>query len=91
MYDALEGVDALCVFTEWDEFRALDLKKTKKLMKGSLVFDARNLLDQRLVESTGFIYIAVGKRTNGYTEDGISYQQQYYETENSRSLLTVVY
>lgn len=70
MYDALEGVDALCVFTEWCEFKELDLNKSKKLMKGNLIFDARNLLDQKAVESTGFIYIAVGKRTNGYTEDG---------------------
>lgn len=70
MYDALEGVDALCIFTEWNEFKSLDLIKSKKLMKGQLVFDARNLLDQKAVEGAGFIYIAVGKRTNGYTEDG---------------------
>ncbi|MFA5775993.1 MAG: UDP-glucose/GDP-mannose dehydrogenase family protein [Patescibacteria group bacterium] len=70
MYDALEGVDALCIFTEWNEFKSLDLAKSKKLMKGVLLFDARNLLDQKAVEGAGFIYIAVGKRTNGYTEDG---------------------
>ena len=70
MYNALEGVDALCIFTEWNEFKALDLAKSKKLMKGQLLFDARNLLDQKTVEAAGFIYIAVGKRTNGYTEDG---------------------
>ena len=70
MYETLEGVDALCIFTEWNDFKSLDLAKAKKLMKGSLVFDARNLLDQKAAEGTGFIYIAVGKRTNGYTEDG---------------------
>ena len=70
MYDAVDGTDALCIFTEWAEFKSLDLAKTKKLMKGQLVFDARNLLDQKAVEDAGFIYIAVGKRTNGYTEDG---------------------
>jgi UDPglucose 6-dehydrogenase len=70
MYNALEGVDALCIFTEWNEFKSLNLAKSKKLMKGCLLFDARNLLDQKAVEGTGFIYIAVGKRTNGYTEDG---------------------
>lgn len=70
MYDTLEGVDALCIFTEWNEFKSIDLAKSKKLMKGSLLFDARNLLDQKAVEGAGFIYIAVGKRTNGYTEDG---------------------
>ena len=70
MYDAVEGVDALCIFTEWEEFKSLDQAKAKKLMDGKLLFDARNLLNQKAVEGAGFIYIAVGKRTNGYTEDG---------------------
>ncbi|KKT69849.1 MAG: Nucleotide sugar dehydrogenase [candidate division WWE3 bacterium GW2011_GWB1_44_4] len=70
MYDAIKDVDALCIFTEWGNFKLLDLTKTKQLMKGNLIFDARNLLDQKAVESSGFVYIAVGKRTNGYTEDG---------------------
>ena len=70
MYDSLKGADALCVFTEWDEFKSLNLVRSKKLMKGKLLFDARNLLDQKAVEKAGFIYFAVGKRTNGYTEDG---------------------
>jgi UDPglucose 6-dehydrogenase len=70
IYDAMENVDALCIFTEWSEFKLLDLIKAKKYMKGNLLFDARNLLDQESVEGAGFSYFAVGKRTNGYTEDG---------------------
>ncbi len=69
-YDAIKEADALCIFTEWEQFKKLDLTKTKELMRGKLLFDARNLLDQKAVESTGFTYFAVGKRTNGYTEDG---------------------
>ncbi len=69
-YDAVKETDALCIFTEWEQFKKLDLEKTKKLMRGKLLFDARNLLDQKAVESAGFTYFAVGKRTNGYTEDG---------------------
>jgi UDPglucose 6-dehydrogenase len=68
--DAVKETDALCIFTEWEQFKKLDLAKTKELMRGKLLFDARNLLDQKAVESTGFIYFAVGKRTNSYTEDG---------------------
>lgn len=70
MYDAVSQVDALCIFTEWKEFATLDLERAKKEMKGNLIFDARNLLNQKSVESKGFIYFAVGKRTNGYTEEG---------------------
>lgn len=69
-YDAVKETDALCIFTEWEQFKKLDLAKTKELMKGKLLFDARNLLDQKAVEEAGFVYFAVGKRTNGYTEDG---------------------
>lgn len=69
-YDAIKEADALCIFTEWEQFKKLDLAKTKGLMRGKLLFDARNLLDQKAVEETGFTYFAVGKRTNGYTEDG---------------------
>ena len=69
-YDAIKETDALCIFTEWEQFKKLDLAKTKGLMRGKLLFDARNLLDQNAVEESGFTYFAVGKRTNGYTEDG---------------------
>ncbi|MBU0649738.1 UDP-glucose/GDP-mannose dehydrogenase family protein, partial [Patescibacteria group bacterium] len=69
-YDAVKEADAICILTEWEQFALLDLVKIKKLMRGKLIFDARNLLDQKAVESQDFIYFAVGKRTNGYTEDG---------------------
>lgn len=68
--DAADKVDALCVFTEWEQFKKLDYSAIKQRMKESLLFDARNLLDQKAVESIGFTYFAVGKRTNGYTGDG---------------------
>ena len=44
--DALKGADALCVFTPWDEFRKLD-SATIKALKGKMVFDGRNILDQK--------------------------------------------
>lgn len=65
MYDALKGVDALCIFTEWDEFKELDLAKAKELMKAPVIFDGRNHLKQEEVENAGFDYFAIGKVTNG--------------------------
>ena len=69
MYDAVKDVDAVCILTEWSEFKNLDLDKTKSLMKKPVIFDGRNLLNQKEVEGAGFIYFAIGKRTNGYTEE----------------------
>ncbi|MEO7270781.1 MAG: UDP-glucose/GDP-mannose dehydrogenase family protein, partial [Vicinamibacterales bacterium] len=38
-YDALKGVDALALITEWNEFREPDFERMKKLMKAPIVFD----------------------------------------------------
>ena len=71
-YDAMKGADALLVLTEWKEFEDLDLTKIKKLLKNKMIFDGRNLLDQKAVEGAGFKYHAVGKRTNAYhTEEAV--------------------
>jgi len=64
-YEAIEGADALFILTEWKEFASLDLEKVKLLMKECVIFDGRNLLDWKKVESLGFTYFAIGKRTNG--------------------------
>lgn len=64
-YDAIEGADALGLFTEWKEFAALDYDKVKSLLKNPYIFDGRNLLDKKEIEAKGYTYFAVGKRTNG--------------------------
>ena len=67
-YETMENADALCLLTEWDEFRKLDLTKVKQLLKAPVIFDGRNLLDKVKVEKAGFTYFAVGKVTNGLIE-----------------------
>ncbi len=59
-YDALKDADALLLLTEWDEFRTVDLKKIKKLMKGNLVLDGRNIYDPNVIRQAGFEYIGIG-------------------------------
>ncbi|HSX39231.1 MAG TPA: UDP-glucose/GDP-mannose dehydrogenase family protein, partial [Candidatus Saccharimonadales bacterium] len=71
-YDAIKGSDALCILTEWDQFKELDVAKLKKMLAKKVIFDGRNLLDQKQVEAAGLIYFAIGKRTNGYNEETIS-------------------
>ncbi|MFC1733980.1 UDP-glucose dehydrogenase family protein [candidate division KSB1 bacterium] len=60
-YDAVKGCDALVIATEWNEFRNLDLKKVKSLMKSPIVFDGRNIYDPKDMGSLGFVYISIGR------------------------------
>ncbi len=68
MYDAAKGADAIFILTEWKEFAGIDLKKVKSLMNEAVIYDGRNLLSKEDVESAGFNYFAIGKRTNGLEE-----------------------
>jgi UDPglucose 6-dehydrogenase len=64
-YDTMKDSSALFILTEWKQFVGIDLDKVKDLLKDAVIFDGRNLLDSKKVEEKGFIYYAVGKRTNG--------------------------
>jgi len=58
--DALKGADILVIATEWDEFRVVDYKNMKKLMKGNTIYDGRNVLERSESEAAGFTYFAIG-------------------------------
>ncbi len=61
-YDALSGVDALILVTEWKPFRHPDFTAMKKLMKQSIIFDGRNQYDPAFVKQEGFEYTGIGRR-----------------------------
>jgi len=60
-YQAAEGSDQLAILTEWNEFKQIDLKKIKKLLKNPLIFDGRNIYDPKLMKKLGFKYYSVGR------------------------------
>jgi UDPglucose 6-dehydrogenase len=60
-YKLAEGCDALVVTTEWNEFKQLDLKRLKKIMKSPIIMDGRNIYDPKQMEDLGFIYRGVGR------------------------------
>lgn len=60
-YAAMAGADALVIATEWDEFRALDLKRAKTLLTAPILVDLRNVYPRAIVEAEGFAYSAVGR------------------------------
>jgi UDPglucose 6-dehydrogenase len=62
-YEALSGVDAVVILTEWNEFRALDLKRVKALMKSPLMIDLRNIYRPAMMVDSGFHYVSVGRRS----------------------------
>ncbi len=61
-YAAIENADALVIATEWDEFRSLDLDRVKRIMRGTLVFDGRNILQPETVRRAGLEYLGVGRQ-----------------------------
>jgi UDPglucose 6-dehydrogenase len=60
-YQAADGADALVIVTEWDEFRALDLKKVAASMRGKVLVDLRNVYDRGDAEEAGLAYYGVGR------------------------------
>lgn len=60
-YAAMKGADCLAVLTEWNEFRELDFKKVKRLLRQPLIVDGRNVYDPQRLEALGFRYIGIGR------------------------------
>ena len=60
-FEAIAGADALLIVTEWNEYRNLDLERTREIMRGNIIFDTRNVLDAEKARSMGFIYAGIGR------------------------------
>jgi len=61
-YEACEGADAVVLFTEWNQYRALDLKELKAKMKGTVFVDLRNVYSPQQIVDAGFSYHGLGRR-----------------------------
>jgi len=60
-YDAAAGADGVVIATEWNQFRALELERLKKLLKRPLIVDLRNIYEPAKMQAAGFDYISVGR------------------------------
>ena len=60
-YHAVDGADAMVLITEWDQFRALDFDRVKKLLKAPVVVDLRNVYQPSDMQRRGFSYTSVGR------------------------------
>jgi UDPglucose 6-dehydrogenase len=61
-YEAANGADLLAVMTEWNEFRSLDWRRLRGLMRQPRVFDARNMFDPTAIVAEGFTYSCLGRQ-----------------------------
>ena len=62
-YAAMEDADCLAIVTEWNEFRALDIERIRRLMKTPAMVDMRNIYELDDMEGAAFDYLSVGRRT----------------------------
>ncbi|UCD55342.1 MAG: UDP-glucose/GDP-mannose dehydrogenase family protein, partial [Candidatus Omnitrophota bacterium] len=60
-YAVAKGSDCLAIITEWNEFKRLNLKKVKRLLKRPIIVDGRNIYDPRIMKKLGFKYWGVGR------------------------------
>lgn len=61
MYEAIIDVDAIALITEWKQFRIPSWKVVKKMMRGNLVVDGRNIYDVSDLIVEELRYVRIGK------------------------------
>ncbi|HZG84932.1 UDP-glucose/GDP-mannose dehydrogenase family protein [Paenibacillus sp.] len=59
--EVAESADALCLLTEWEEFRNVNLQQIEKQMNQPILVDGRNVFSHKEIADTGFYYYSVGR------------------------------
>src|ERR1700683_4295466 len=60
-YAAAEGADAVVIATEWEQFRALDLDRLKRVMAQPVIVDLRNIYRDEEMKRAQFRYFGIGR------------------------------
>ena len=60
-YAAVTNADALVFVTEWNQFRALDMRRIRDLMRSPRIADLRNIYEPEDMRELGFEYVGVGR------------------------------
>jgi UDPglucose 6-dehydrogenase len=58
---ALVGADALCIMTEWNDYKRPKFDEMHSLMRTPVVLDGRNLYDPERMQACGFQYHSIGR------------------------------
>lgn len=60
-YEVVRDADALCVITEWKQFREPDFAKIMRRMRSFVVFDGRNIYCPDHIRAAGGTYYSIGR------------------------------
>jgi len=63
MYEALHDADALCILTEWNDFKQANITKIKNLLKNPIIIDGRNIYNPEKMKKYGISYISTGRKS----------------------------
>lgn len=65
-YKAVQNADATVILTEWNEFRALNLKRVANRMARPALADLRNIYSEKDAKRAGFVaYTSIGRADYG--------------------------
>jgi UDPglucose 6-dehydrogenase len=67
--DAVRGVHAAVIVTEWPELRAIVSAETRDAMACPVLIDGRNLLDPKEARDAGFVYEGIGRPSHATRAD----------------------
>lgn len=59
-YEAIKGVDALFIVTDWDEFKDVDFELIKSNLNNPVIFDGRNIYEIQKMNQVGITYFGIG-------------------------------
>ncbi|WP_068498620.1 UDP-glucose dehydrogenase family protein [Paenibacillus kribbensis] len=69
---AAEGSDAVCLLTDWEEFKKVDLVQLASLLHKPVLIDGRNVFTEDQIQSSGLEYYSVGRpRMSGWNRDKV--------------------
>ncbi len=60
-YEAAEGADAAVIVTEWREFRQLNLKRLRSVLRQPILFDGRNIYTFEQIRAAKIEYHGIGR------------------------------
>ncbi|MFA6078639.1 MAG: UDP-glucose/GDP-mannose dehydrogenase family protein [Candidatus Omnitrophota bacterium] len=61
-YDVAKDCDCLVIATEWNEFKELDFRRIRKLLRQPVIVDGRNIYDPEEIKKLGFKYVGIGRK-----------------------------
>ncbi|QNR68563.1 UDP-glucose/GDP-mannose dehydrogenase family protein [Paenibacillus peoriae] len=69
---AAEGSDAVCLLTDWEEFKKVDLVQLASILRKPVLIDGRNVFAEEQIQGSGLEYYSVGRpRMSGWNRDKV--------------------